>query len=126
MSDTIDPELISLEKIQLIRKIERLRGERDNLDKENDRLLTALNKYEHWSKGEGYIITDAQIDAAWRYMEDHSDVYVRGKIEQALYRVGIVRCDGCHGDGRIAIDDVGGEYAEGDCPDCNGHGWVKK
>ena len=69
-----------------------------------------------------YIITEAQIDAAWGSTLQHSDYEV---VKRALAELGIERCGGCGGDGRIALDDVDGKYAEGPCPDCHGKGWIK-
>jgi len=68
----------------------------------------------------GHHITDAQIDAAWGSTLQHSDYEV---VKRALAELGIERCGGCGGDGRIALDDVDGKYAEGPCPDCHGRGW---
>ena len=69
-------------------------------------------------------ITDEQIDAAWIYMEGHSDQYIKGKIEMAFRELGIERCDICN---RCPGKQY--EWGKGDelqpCANCNGHGWTK-
>ena len=72
----------------------------------------------------GHIITDAQIDGAWRWALFHSEQYVREAIIEALRRIGIVRCEECGGSGVVA--DPTDDRVANKCPTCNGHGWVKK
>ena len=46
----------------------------------------------------------------------------------ALNKLGIFRCEGCGGSGKMAVAVPTQQYpdseVEGLCPDCNGHGWV--
>ena len=70
-------------------------------------------------------ITDAQIDAAWKWVPDVI-VKQRGMlVEPALAELGILRCEGCGGSG-VAVVQAGPDIHEkmqDECPDCNGKGW---
>jgi len=72
-------------------------------------------------------ITDAQIDAAWEFNGD-SDAETRAHGEAMLYSCfGIERCEECGGSGKSQISGPrAAECTNPYCPDCNGHGWVKK
>lgn len=131
-------------------EIKRLRedydGYRKRSQEENDALRSGLLKaeqrieeFEHMLRGqtftvkcEGRHITDAQIDAAWKFVNECGP-RVRAPILHALnVFFGIVRCEGCVGKGKWNIDTncgATGQYLGKTpyvCPDCDGHGWVKK
>ena len=63
-----------------------------------------------------YIITEAQLDAAWRYANASKNATAAFASELALKELGIERCEGCEHRPR--------DYRPQDCPDCDGHGWT--
>jgi len=69
-------------------------------------------------------ITDEQIDALWKYLHEIGDKGVATGYEQALYDLGIERCEGCEGDGHYdgSFDP---ERGLGTCRNCNGKGWSR-
>jgi hypothetical protein len=64
--------------------------------------------------------TEAQIDAAVEWVNDHPDKH--GWV--VLHKLGIERCERC--EGRGVVDTTGLTGIKTSCPDCNGHGWVKQ
>lgn len=78
-----------------------------------------------------HIITDEQIDAAVEVAEHYrlSEIYqhrnAAEKIWEALNKLGIKRCEGCD-HGYVNEGDPDTENVGDRCPDCNGHGWVRK
>ena len=106
----------------------------------NDMLLERIEELERLHREtveeinaqDGLFITDAQIDAAWKFVNECGP-RVRAPILHALnVFFGIVRCEGCVGKGKWNIDTncgATGQYLGKTpyvCPDCDGHGWVKK
>jgi len=72
-------------------------------------------------------ITDAQIDAAWRYANASKNATAAFASELALKELGIERCTRCGGRG-TSLDIVDGYNALTErvtCPVCNGKGWIK-
>ena len=97
-----------------------LRERIEELEILND-LLTA--------RGKCHIITDQQIDAAWSVANNPGFTNaVREGAKMALRELGIVRCEGCEDSlkpGTVFKMDMGERGYITDCPDCDGHGWVK-
>ena len=110
-------------------EIERLRKRIEELEKLHRETVEEINAQD------GLFITDAQIDAAWKFVNECGP-RVRAPILHALnVFFGIVRCEGCVGKGKWNIDTncgATGQYLGKTpyvCPDCakfGGHGWVKK
>jgi len=72
----------------------------------------------------GVFLSYDQIDKVWRYVNCNHSAQTWDAMLTVLAGFGISRCEPCSGDGVTAIDDVDGEYAEGPCSACDGHGWV--
>jgi hypothetical protein len=66
-----------------------------------------------------YIVTDKQIDAAWRHAAEVYYVW-QGEVYAAMEKLGIVRCEGCDGSGDELPPPGGGKR----CRNCNGKGWT--
>jgi len=65
-----------------------------------------------------YIITEADIDKAWRCFEAiRGHACCRATLKAALYELGIVACSECEGVG-VGVSEH--------CTNCSGHGWVWK
>ena len=127
LSDSSAEIVMNHTEIERLREEARLSAEVDRVRMKRIAELEELAVLSGWQSLDGdldgkYIITEAQIDAAWGSTLQHSDYEV---VKRALAELGIERCGGCGGDGRIALDDVDGKYAEGPCPDCHGKGWIK-
>ena len=117
-------------------RIERLRGELADREKrihkqckrieELEKSLAAMDANQG---GKHYITTD-QIDALVRTMKHFTLLPATGftvsMMWQLLAEAGVYCCKGCGGDG-AKINKVNYETTESNtCPDCDGHGWVKK
>jgi len=83
-----------------------------------------------------HIITSNQIRRVWGILsgwnEDYADrviaAAVRSTLEAAFKELGIVRCEGCGGEG---VGDIETSESTGPlgtfefvCEDCHGHGWI--
>ena len=82
---------------------------------------------------EGIYVDRKQIDLAWEWATDPADPHDEKClmcIQDALAMVGIVRCEGCGGSGKVVVPLGYPNQQESDtCPDCakfTGHGWVLK
>ena len=80
-----------------------------------------LNRYMR----DGHLITRDQIRAAWARKTDFSD---QGLILLPADAFGILRCEGCGGEG---VGDIETSESTGPlgtfefvCEDCHGHGWI--
>lgn len=75
-------------------------------------------------------ITDNQIDMAWKFYTDECNESLMGYMsnkfvfENTVACLGILRCTGCGGKGYDKK--FGGGRFDLTCPDCVGHGWIKK
>ena len=76
------------------------------------------------SEGKYLVFDRDQIDKVWRYVNCNHSAQTWDAMLTVLAGLGISRCEPCSGDGVTAIDDVVGEYAEGPCSACDGHGWA--
>jgi len=102
--------------------LEKLLAERDK------RIEELENHIMEWRMNDGEWFTTEQIRAAWkrRIYEQVSDpsqgIYLKADL------LGIVRCEGCGGDGH-SMSTFAAKHEQvrtGTCPDCNGGGWVIK
>jgi hypothetical protein len=142
---------------ELTNRIEGLEGEADELEGSIEGLLETIKMYKKrieelekereecinqcpaptiaqaaaMTHGEKlYIVTDKQIDAAWRHAAEVYYVW-QGEVYATMEKLGIVQCEECEGRGDREPSEI---YTQGGdpmdptpikCPDCDGHGWDK-
>jgi hypothetical protein len=99
--EVVDDGEWPLERGRLLQRIE-------ELEKREGVEIAAALMYEQHEAGETHIITTEQIDAAWaltKWCEDNkihpevTSLLQRARLE-ILKELGIVRCEGCEGDGQ--------------------------
>ena len=78
---------------------------------------------EQLASGEVVLLTQGQIDAAWKSAWDEDSFDWRNAAERALEKFGILRCEECRGSGEVI---EGGKLCGllVECESCGGHGWI--
>ena len=93
--------------------VKRLKARAEELEQQNRALQSVVSPQ---TVRDWHIFTTEQIDAAWAIAS--KSPYAVAAFE----KLNIKQCEGCGGEGKI--QEWSDEMVE--CPDCNGHEWVKE